>query len=488
MKRIIIICMSMLFFVCACSSDIEVAGSLDTVPAIFPDYRDVTVPSNIAPMNFEVMDESDRNWALVIEAGEDHYTLHADGGLFQFGKRFWKGLLEEHRGENVSFELCVKEGSEWLAADTFEMNIADEEIDPYVVYRKIPPGYSLWKEMSICQRSLEGFTERQIYRNTQGKGNCVNCHSFRDRDPDDMLFHMRSELAGTYLFKDGHKEKLETKTDSTISALVYPYWHTSGEYVAFSVNRTNQVLHMRNPNRIEVFDEASDVVVYDVDDHKIVTSDILSSDNAFETFPTFSPDGRSLYFCSADAVEPMPEGFRDVRYSLCRVDFNPDDCSFGTIVDTLYDVRTAGRSVSFPRISPDGRHLVFALSDYGNFSIWHKDADLYIVDLASGSVSPMDGLNSEDVESYHSWSSNSRWMIFSSRRDDGLHTRPYIAYVDDDGNAHKPFLLPQKSPLSYYGASMYSFNIPEFVNGEVSLNGSEVASFARNGRSVNVRF
>lgn len=486
MRRNILTCLGMLLFICACSSDMEVSGKLEVPVEIFPDYKEVTIPSNIAPMNFEVIDDAGRNWALKITAGDIGYSLRADGTLFQFGKLFWTGLMEEHAGESLTFTLCVKDGADWLEAESFDIHVSEDQIDPYVVYRKIPPGYSLWKDMSICQRNLGSFSERQIYRNSQGKGNCVNCHSFRDRDPDDMLFHMRSELAGTYIIRDGQMEKLETKTDSTISSLVYPYWHTSGDYVAFSVNKTNQVLHMKNPNRIEVFDEASDVVVYDVDEHKIVTTDFLSSDKAFETFPAFSPDGRSLYYCSAEAVEPMPEGYRDVRYSLCKVDFNPEDCSFGNVTDTLYNAEVSGKSVSFPRVSPDGRYLVFALSGYGTFSIWHKDADLFMADLSSGVIRPMDALNSDDVESYHSWSGNSRWMIFSSRRGDGLYTRPYISHIDEDGNSGKPFLMPQKDPKRYYDAMMFSYNIPEFVSGEVSLGGSEAASFAREGQSAKV--
>ena len=290
---------------------------------------------------------------------------------------------------------------------------------------------------------------------------------------------MRAELAGTYIFRDGMQEKLDTKTDQTISALVYPYWHPSGKFVTFSVNRTNQLLHMTDPNRIEVFDEASDVTVYDIDNHQIVTSDLLSSESSFETFPTFSPDGRSLYFCSSKAVEPMPERYKDVRYSLCRIAFDPETCSFGSKVDTLYNAETLGGSVSFPRISPDGRHLVFTLSGYGNFSIWHKDADLYLADLQAGTVKPMTALNSDDVESYHSWSSDSRWMVFSSRRDDGHYTKPYISYVDAEGNAHKPFLLPQKDPKKYYGMLMFSYNIPEFVGDRVDLDGREIVKLAK---------
>ena len=482
MKRYIIILVLMVLVACRP----EISGDIAQCPEIFPDYKEVTIPRNIAPMNFQVISPEGNAWMAEVTAEGETLTIRCDGVLVSFGKRQWKKLLSS--GGELSFRIYEKRDGKWMAYQSFKMYVAEDEIDPYLAYRLITPGYSIWREMSICQRDLESFRERRIYSNTQGKGNCVNCHSFCDRDPDQMLFHMRSELAGTYVFRNGQKEKLDTKTDQTISSLVYPYWHASGQYVAFSVNKTNQVLHSTDPNRIEVFDEASDVVVYDVERHEIVTADHLSSKDAFETFPTFSPDGRSLYFCSAKAVEPMPEGYKDVRYSLCRVDFDPSDCSFGESVDTLYNAAVLGGSVSFPRISPDGRFLAFTLGRYGNFSIWHKDADVYFIDLQDGSISAMAALNSADVESYHSWSGNSRWMVVSSRRDGGLYTRPYISYVDALGQAHKPFLLPQKDPKKYYDSQMFSYNIPEFVEGKIELNGRQIADFAAQADGVQVKY
>lgn len=464
----------------------EISGDIAQCPEIFPDYKEVTIPRNIAPMNFQVISPEGNAWMAEVTAAGETVSIRCGSGLVSFGKGQWEKLLSA--ADELNVRIYEKRGAKWMAYQSFKMYVAEDEIDPYLAYRLITPGYSIWREMSICQRDLESFRERRIYSNTQGKGNCVNCHSFCDRDPDQMLFHMRSELAGTYIFRNGQKEKLDTKTDQTISSLVYPYWHASGQYVAFSVNKTNQVLHSTDPNRIEVFDEASDVVVYDVERHEIVTADHLSSKDAFETFPTFSPDGRSLYFCSAKAVEPMPEGYKDVRYSLCLVDFDPSDCSFGESVDTLYNAAVLGGSVSFPRISPDGRFLAFTLGRYGNFSIWHKDADVYFIDLQDGSISAMAALNSADVESYHSWSGNSRWMVVSSRRDDGLYTRPYISYVDALGQAHKPFLLPQKDPKKYYDSQMFSYNIPEFVEGKIELNGRQIADFASQSDGVQVKY
>lgn len=484
MKKILVNIILISMALCSCSTKPDIKSHLDEYPEIFPDYTDVTVPQNIAPLNFVVTDEhAEGKVMLLVESDGEAYCVKARKNLVSFGMRFWRILMQNTSEDGIKLTVCFREDGEWKAFKPFSISVKEDKIDPYIAYRHIPPGYTMWKEMSIRQRNIESFKETKIYSNLQGRGNCVNCHSFRDRDPDYMLFHLRSELGGTYIFRDGVKEKLDTKTDQTISPLVYPYWHGSGKYVAFTVNTTNEVVHTRNRNVVEVFDEASDVVVYDVEKHEIVTSEFLSSTVAFETFPTFSPDGRSLYFCSAEAVNPMPAKFREVKYSLCRVDFNPDDCSFGTSVDTLFNARTHDASVSFPRISPDGRLLVFALSDYGNFSIWHKEADLYAADLHTGRIYNMSALNSDDAESYHSWSTNSRWLVFGTRRDDGLYTKAYFSYIDEEGNAHKPFLLPQKNPLKFYENNMYSYNIPEFVSGKVKYDGREIAVFAREGES-----
>lgn len=478
-----------LFALCvitACSQDI--VGELDIQPDIFPDYKEVTVPSNIAPMNFSVLSDDECRWGAFVTAGAMELFVRADDGLISFPRKTWKRIISEGKGGEISVRLCMQKEDGWYGCKPFVMNVAEEEVDPYLAYRLITPGYSLWQDMSIRQRNLESFKEKVIYSNAQGRRNCVNCHSFCERDPEQMLLHMRSEYAGTYMFRNGTKEKLDTKTDMTMSAVVYPYWHPSGDYVAFSVNKTNQMLHVSDPNRIEVFDEDSDVVVYDVEHHEIVTSAVIASSGAFETFPAFSPDGKSMYYCTAKAVEPMPERYKDVVYSLCRIDFDPDECSFGETADTLYNAEQQGGSVSFPRISPDGRYLVFTLSGYGNFSIWHKDADLYCIDLEEGSISRMDALNSDNVESYHSWSSDSRWLVFSSRRDDGLYTRPYVAYVDENGKACKPFLIPQKNPKAFYDSQMFSYNIPEFVEGRIDVDGREISDLASTSDGIQISF
>lgn len=84
-----------------------------------------------------------------------------------------------------------------------------------------------------------------------------------------------------------------------------------------------------------------------------------------------------------------------------------------------------------------------------------------------------DILNSSDVESYHSWSSNGRWVIFSSKRIDGRYTRLYVAHWDGK-RFTKPLLLPQKNP-EHNRERLYSYNIPEFAKTAVSIDRDQMA-------------
>lgn len=478
----------MVFFIAlatSCGRKISVTGSIEGSPEIFPDYAGVTIPSNIAPLNFSFLGEEPAT--LIVSGKSGERQIRGRKGLFSFPTRYWRKLMAENAGASISLTVAVRRDSKWLAFNPFTINVSSDEIDPYLSFRLIPPGYQAWKRLGIYQRNLETYSQTAIFENSLTGGNCVNCHSYCQRDPSKMLFHARGDFGGTAMILNDKVEKLNTKTDSTISALVYPYWHPSGRYVAFSVNKTNQNFFSHNENRIEVYDSASDVVVYDVDRHEITWSPLTRSEDSFETFPTFSPDGRSLYFCSAKAVAPMPQEYSKVKYSLCRIGFNPEDASFGEKVDTIYNGPMNGKSVSFPRISPDGRFLVFTLQEYGNFSIWHKDADLWVADLASGEAFPLEAANSEDVDSYHSWSGNSRWLVFSSRRMDGLYTRPFFCHIDGNGQASKPFLLPQKNPLRYYADQMNSYNLPELMERKATVNPHDIASALRNTPGTDVR-
>ena len=453
----------------------------NALPSIFPDYHDVIIPVNIAPLNFRLSEPSG-NLFVVIEGKNGKIEVKGKSKI-RIPLKKWRRLLENNRDESLIITVFSRTEGKWTKFKPFSIHIKNNPVDPWLVYRLIAPGYEAWSEMGLYQRNLTSFKEEPIINNRLLPGSCMNCHSFNQNNPGQMMFHLRGNIGATMLVIDGEAVKLNTKTEETISNCVYPCWHPTGKYIGFSVNNISQVFHSRKEKRIEVFDSRSDIVVYDIDKNILITSKIISSDDSFETFPAFSPDGKTLFFCSAPKSD-QPDNYDKVKYSLCSISFEPDSGTFGDQIDTLVSSSVTGKSVSLPRVSPDGKYLIFTMSDYGNFSIWHKEADLYQLDLNTRSFRPIDPVNSDDTESYHSWSSDSRWMVFSSRRIDGLYTRPYITFVDENGNFGKPFLLPRKDP-DYYDSELRSFNVPEFITGKVMSDGrTMLKSIASSGKNV----
>ena len=375
----------------------------------------------------------------------------------------WHQLLAQNRGDSLSVTVSAKFDDGWHTYRSFPIYVSPDSIDYGICYRLIAPGHEVWSKMGIYERDLSSFDECALIENTQFEG-CVNCHSFNRGNPANMSLHIRGKHGATLLSKDdGSITAYNTKTPETLGLCVYPYWHPSGHYIAYSTNVTKQTFHSADRNRIEVFDDASDIQVYDIDKNELLLSPLLKQDAVYETYPVFSADGRSLYFCAAQALPEDNHQLDSIRYNLCRIDFDPATGHFGSRIDTIVDAQALRKSVSFPRPSYDGRFLCYTLSDYGQFSIWHHEADLYLLDLTTRQSLPMDEANSEETESFHNWSTNSRWLLFSSRRDDGLYTRPYFCHVDAKGNVSKAFMLPQRNPRRFYRGRFLSYNVPDFI-------------------------
>ena len=227
--------------------------------------------------------------------------------------------------------------------------------------------------------------------------------------------------------------------------------------------------HSLASKRLEVYDASSNVFVADMQEHRIISSPLLSDSLKFETFPTFSPDGKYIYYCAADSVS-LPTDIKQLQYRLVRIPFNETTGTIGNQVDTL----STATSVCHPRISPDGKFLLYTVADYGTFPIWHPEADLQMMNLGTGEIDSLSIVNSQKSDTYHAWSSNSRWFVFASKRDDGLYGKPYFCYVDTNGKAHKPFCLPQEHP-SFYDNNLKSFNAPELGKGKVPFDVDDVA-------------
>ena len=461
----------------------EIAFTQSETPSIFPDYKEVNIPYNIAPLNFRINETIDKCYIQVTD--EDGNTIDFYGkNHVEFPEDTWKALLQANKGKAIKLSVATKRDDSWTQWTPFSIYINNQAIDSHLVYRLIEPGYEKWHIIGIYQRNLETFEETPIIKNNMTGYNCINCHSFCMNDPNQMMFHMRATYGGTYVIQNQRINKLNTKTEQTISNMTYPYWHPSGNFITTSVNDIKQFFHSVKEKKMEVFDLESDVVVYDVHNKEILSKASFITKDHFETFPAFSPDGNWLYFCTAPA-QTMPDNYDKIRYHLCRVAFDAEKKEFVMPIDTL--VKADSLSSTLPRISPDGRFLMYTETSYGQFPIWHTGAELRMIDLGNHQPINMDAINSPDTESYHSWSSNSQWVVFSTRRDNGLYTLPYICHIDKDGKPSKPFLLPQENPDTY-DYLLYSYNIPELTKGPVEVTPYEIEHAAKNLKAEQIQF
>ena len=229
---------------------------------------------------------------------------------------------------------------------------------------------------------------------------------------------------------------------------------------------------------MEVSDSESDLVILDTETNSLITDTAVYGEKWMETFPTWNPDGDMLYYCRSKAINKKTP-LDSIHYDLYRIPFHEKEESFGT-PECIFNASEAGKSVSFPRISPDGKFLMFTCSDYGNFSIWHPESELYLLDLATNNIRNMEEVNSNDVESFHSWSSTGEWFVFSSKRLDGLWAHPYIASFDSrTGMAGKPFVLPQEDP-DFYLDFTRTFNLPELITKPVENRDELVGGYRNN--------
>lgn len=462
-------------------------------PTIHPEYNEVTIPYNIAPLNVAYEMEGD---GFITELKVDEETLVMKGKQTDWKLKRWHRFLESAKGKTIEVNTYVKTDNGWVKYRPINWYVAEEPIDSYISYRIIAPSYVTYEELSIRQRQLATFEEQMVYNNmllsTDKDGQCINCHSYKNYRTDNMQFHARQHKGGTLLVTTDGVKKINLKTDSTISAGVYPAWHPTHNFIAYSINDTGQSFHTKNNNKIEVQDLKSDLILYDVNRNEVsfIEHDTLE----WEVFPAWAPDGKTLYYCSAhmeiqdysQREREIIDRYREFQYNIYRKSFDPETKTFGP-AELVFDAKSMNKSATFPRISPDGRYLLFGLGEYGCFHIWHKDADLYLIDLMSMELRNIEEVNSKDVESYHSWSSNGRWMLFTSRRDDGGYTHLYIAYFDKQGRAHRPFLLPQRDPY-FYEDYYKSYNVPEFMIEPVNITPQEFARYLdTDAQSVNFR-
>lgn len=466
----------------ACSTDVPTSFAEKNAEAdIYPDYSNCVVPANIAPLNFFLRDSVDECVLTITpEVGELVKVPGNADNAFLIPVSDWKKLLSENVGKSLKFDVYARQKGAWLHFKPFVNQISPDSIDRYLTYRLIEPSYMGTGEVGVYQYDIENgeqtviFDNHRCHKNPNIRGQkCVNCHTAQRNHPENKMFYYRGANGGLILTYNGKVSKINTRTGDMFAGTVYPAWHPTLPFIAFSSNTIKQSFPVFALNKVEPYDLRSDLVLYNIEKNEI--TGVLRTAGSHETNPNWSPDGKYLYYNSSDSTLKVGPSIMKMRYNLFRIAFNADSISWGK-PELVYDAASKLKSATYPRVSPDGRYLLFTEAVYGTSTQTNKTADLCLVDLRTMEVRPLDEINSKtESDSYHDWSKGGKWFVFSSRRFDGNYSRPYFSHIGADGKASKPVQMPHANPRHDLNL-LKCYNVPEFSTAPVKFSPSDFQS------------
>lgn len=473
---------------------------------IFPDYGDsIVLPPNIAPLNFALSAPI----RLRLSCGEEtlldkHYRQQV-----RFSPKAWRRFLRTAREQQQPLRLELSTADRHYAP--LHWFVAEDSIDPYLVYRLVVPTDGVYNTLGIYQRRLSDFKVTALTLNTVSDKNCMNCHTFRNGDAAEMTVHWRKPSEGTLVMNQNGMRKivLPPRAAQLNLRLTYPAYHPDGRYIAFS---TNLLLGFSCYEAHRRFFDAGDsiahIVVYDIERNRLFTHRLLWQEDRLLSYPAWSPDGRTLYFCSApspytDTAESTlseKQKIESIRFDLACITFDPTMGLIGDTIRTLLKADDYNGSFSLPRVNPaDPDCIAVSIGTFSSFpSQTYGDLGLVFLDrngqngrnnrndtaAARPRFEPAAALNSPEAESFHSWSRNGRWLVYTGKQLDGYFALPYIAYFDGK-QFSKPFLLPQKDGNHYRG-SLKSFNLPELTVTPSTLTPGQVEKLRQDAYTLTV--
>jgi len=372
-----------------------------------------------------------------------------------------------------------------LSRGRMQLSTSRDPVGAPIFYRDVPLMPSATKDgviKPLDQSSLPLITWRlrDISRTESramltGMPTCANCHSFSiDGKTMGMDVDGPSGDKGAYALArveprvvigndqvmtwNAFKEKQYGDSLGFLSRV-----SPDGRYVMSTVNDAVFVRNFTDHKFLQVFYPTRGILAYYTRETEEITAFPGADDPDYvHVNPVWSPDGKTLVFCRAKAMNPYSRSRpvatfagdpneTPIQYDLHRIPFNAGK---GGRAEPIVGASNNGMSNSFPKISPDGKWIVWVQSRNG--LLMRPDGKLWIVPLAGGEPRLM-RCNTRLMNSWHTFSPNGRWMAFSSKSNTP-YTQMFLTHIDDKGN-DTPAVLIENST-----AANRAVNIPEFVN------------------------
>jgi tetratricopeptide (TPR) repeat protein len=458
--------------------------------------RDNTLfPPEISSPVFEWEDISDaNNWAVFIKDGNTiiYESLFLKKQEWQPDSANWELIKQNSIEKNINVTILgikrkrSKNGNEneIVSSSSVTIRTSKDSVKAPIFYRTVtlPFGFAVdhlntisWRLGNIASRHSPPVVLSELPV-------CGNCHSF---SMDGKFLGMDIDYGndkGSYFIGETEK-KIMIEYDDIITWSDYKredgentfgllsQISPDGKWALSTVKDRSIFVRIDDIYYSQLFFPIKGIIgIYDAEAHEFSTLPGADNPEYCQSNPCWSPDAKEIIFTRApyykvteaekskEVVIPTEyarefiEGETEYKYDLYRIPFNNGN---GGKAEPVEGASNNGKSNYFAKYSPDGKWLVFTQAD--NFMLLQPDATLYIMPASGGTPRRMNCNNPNTMNSWHSWSPNSRWLVFSSKAR-GAYTQLYLTHIDENGNDSPPVYLRNLS------VNKFACNIPEFVN------------------------
>ena len=428
-------------------------------------------PRNVSAPRFRWEDGVSNQWLLTLKAPgwAEPLRVVTDKREWRPDKQTWEAI--KARGTEGWVRLNVR-GCRVVGhnprdgrahVDAVKFRISEHAADPIVVYRLVRPMFHGFKTPNIYYRDISTSETRMFLPSKTSY--CTNCHVFPSRpDPGrksdvSMAVAVRKSFEGLRLL--GTYDFGSKKGATMLTNTFFMSWGPDGRKIAVTVGRRVAVRVPITLETQEFYVRVADIAIVDRDRREVLPLPGASEPDYMETLPAWSPDGKTIYFARAKEFMDIPF---EVKYDLYRVPYNGGD---GGEARPVEGASHNGKSNYAPRFSPDGKWIIFCMADSG--SLVEPSSDLWILSTEEGALPRRLECNSEHaMDSHHSWSSNSRWLLFAGKSEDGVFARVYLTEIDAEGHASPPIEMPTQSD------TMMCYNVPEFLRSRPTIDSEDI--------------
>jgi Tol biopolymer transport system component len=422
-------------------------------------------PANLCPPVIEWSDHNNDWWQVCVTVPGTplQWTGTSDERKLQLPDDVWAKIRGLAPRRAVLVVKGVKRSGLWSRArETVHVSkpvafaVSTDAADRAVVFRQIDPPFSRFKTPNVYVRDL-GEKDARVFLKSR-REYCFNCHQFSNRSGTSGKMAIQVRYLGfetkeepTYLAvydiarKTGERVILPFKLQMT----TFMSWSPDGKKLAYSANQQLATLPPIVHETQVAGESTSDIGIYDTERARTWLLPGASDPKLLEIFPNWSADGKYVVFSSAPAgLYPSL-----THYRLHMVPLNGGR---GGKAVPVPGTERPDKSDYFARWSPDGKWFTFARADAdallkSSSDIWIMSADF------KGEARPLECNAPCATDSWYSWSSNSRWIVFVSKREDGVYGRMYLTHIDERGHASPAVKVPVWNP------PMMSANVPEFT-------------------------